>query len=74
MIMAVLEAGLEDKVLLSSDFANEKYLKKNGGPGIGMVMLTIVPQLRQAGVTDATLRKILTDNPRRALAFVPRNL
>jgi phosphotriesterase-related protein len=73
-IMAVLEAGHEDRVCLSSDFAfpNQKYLRKNGGPGIAMVMTTMVPRLRQAGVNEATLHKILVENPRRALAFVPK--
>lgn len=73
-IMAVLNAGHEDRVLLSGDLAQEKYLRKNGGPGIDMIFSTTVPQLRQAGVGDATLHKILVENPRRALAFVPRNL
>ena len=71
-IIAVLEAGHEDRLCLSSDFASQKYLRKNGGPGIAMVMTTMVPRLRQAGVNEATLHKILVENPRRALAFVPR--
>ena len=71
-IMAVLEAGYEDRVCLSSDFASQKYLRKNGGPGIAMVMTTMVPRLKQAGVSDATLHKVLVENPRRALAFVPK--
>jgi phosphotriesterase-related protein len=73
-IMAVLEAGHEDRVCLSSDFSfpRQKYLRKNGGPGIAMVMTTMVPRLRQAGVNDAILHKILVENPRRALAFVPK--
>jgi predicted metal-dependent phosphotriesterase family hydrolase len=32
-----------------------------------------VPKLRHAGVKDATLHKILVDNPRRFLAFVPKS-
>ena len=72
-IMTVLEAGHEDRVCLSSDFASQKYLRKNGGPGIAMVMTTMVPRLKQAGVNEATLRKILVENPRRALAFVPKS-
>jgi phosphotriesterase-related protein len=73
-IMTVLEAGHEDRVCLSSDFAfpSQKYLRKNGGPGIAMVMTTMVPRLKEAGVNDATLHKILVDNPRRLLVFVPR--
>jgi phosphotriesterase-related protein len=71
-IMAVLEAGYEDRLCLSSDFASQKYLRKNGGPGIAMVMTTMVPRLRRAGVNEATLHKVLVENPRRALAFVPK--
>jgi phosphotriesterase-related protein len=71
-IMTVLEAGHEDRLCLSSDFASQKYLRQNGGPGIAMVMTTMVPRLKQAGVSDVTLHKILVENPRRALAFVPK--
>jgi phosphotriesterase-related protein len=73
-IMAVLEAGHEDRVCVSADFASERYLRKNGGPGIDMIMTTIVPHLRQAGVSEATMHKILVENPRRALAFVPKKV
>jgi|SRR5579864_6337678 len=73
-IMAILEAGYVDRVCLSSDFSisSGKYLRKNGGPGISMTMTQFVPRLRQAGVNDATLHKILVENPRRVLAFVPK--
>ena len=71
-ILAVLEAGYEDRVFLSSDFGNSKYLRKNGGPGIDMTVTTFVPRLRKAGVTDALLHRILVENPRRLLAFVPK--
>jgi len=72
MIVAVLEAGLEDRVLLSSDMAIEGLLKKNGGGGYSLVLTDFVPKLKAAGVKEATLHKILVDNPRRFLAFVPR--
>jgi phosphotriesterase-related protein len=70
-ILAVLEAGFENRVCLSSDFASGKYLRKNGGPGIDMVLTTMVPRLRRAGVSEATLHTILVENPRRVLAFEP---
>jgi phosphotriesterase-related protein len=73
-IRAVLDAGLEDRICLSSDFGvnDEKSLRKNGGPGIDRILTTIVPRLRQAGVSQATLNKILVENPRRVLTFVPK--
>jgi phosphotriesterase-related protein len=71
MILAFLEAGYVDHLLLSSDFANGRMLKKNGGPGLALTVTQFVPMLAKAGVSEATLRKILVDNPRRFLAFTP---
>ncbi len=71
-ILTLLDAGLADRICLSSDFASQKYLRKNGGPGIDMTITNFVPRLRRAGVSDATLRTVLVDNPRRVLSFVPR--
>jgi phosphotriesterase-related protein len=50
-ILSVLEAGHQDRLCLSSDFASAKYLRKNGGPGIDMVLTTTVPKadLKAAG-------------------------
>jgi predicted metal-dependent phosphotriesterase family hydrolase len=72
-ILAMLDAGYEDRVCLSSDFSNGKYLRKNGGPGIDMIMTVTVPRLRRAGIGDAIMHKMLVENPRCALAFVPKN-
>lgn len=71
-ILTLLDAGLVERVLLSSDFAFAKYLRRNGGPGIDMTITNFVPRLRRAGVTDATLHTLLVENPRRVLTFVPR--
>ena len=72
MTLAFLEAGHVDHLLLSSDFANGRALKKNGGPGIALTVTAFAPLLTKAGVSDATLRKILVDNPRRFLAITPK--
>jgi phosphotriesterase-related protein len=71
-VMQLLELGFEDHLLLSSDFAQAFNLKANWGNGYSSVVIQFVPKLRHAGVRDATLRKILVDNPRRFLAFVPQ--
>jgi predicted metal-dependent phosphotriesterase family hydrolase len=36
-----------------------------------MVLTTMVPRLKRAGVSDATLHGILVENPRRVLSFTP---
>jgi phosphotriesterase-related protein len=72
MMLAILEAGYEDQVLLSSDMAHNNHLKANWGEGFSAVLVTFVSKLKFAGVKDATIRKILHDNPRRFLAFTPK--
>ncbi|HYL35063.1 MAG TPA: hypothetical protein VEV17_04025 [Bryobacteraceae bacterium] len=73
MLLAVLEAGYEDRVLLGSDFATEDELKANHGAGFDSAMIVFVPKMRAAGVKEETIHKILVDNPRRFLAFVPKS-
>ena len=70
-LLAVLEAGFEDSVLLSCDFSSAFDLKSNWGSGFSAALVQFVPKLRHAGVGEATLQKLLVDNPRRFLAFVP---
>jgi phosphotriesterase-related protein len=72
MVLAVLEAGYEDLLLLSSDMAHNNQLKANWGEGFSAVLVTFVGKLRHAGVKEATIKKILHDNPRRFLAFAPK--
>ena len=72
MVLSVLEAGYEDQVLLAADFAASRDLKSNWGNGFATAIVQFVPKLRHAGVDDATLHKITVDNPRRFMAFVPR--
>lgn len=71
-LRTIIDAGFGDRICLSSDFASAKYLRKNGGPGIDMILTTIVPKLRRASVPEDTLHMILVENPRRVLSFEPR--
>jgi len=73
MVLAMLEAGYADRLLFSSDFSlGGSQLKRNGGPGYAKTVTVFAPKLRDAGVGEDVLHGILTDNPRRLLAFVPR--
>jgi len=69
----LMDAGLEDQVVLSSDLGNPNHLKANWGLGYSSVLMQFVPKLRRAGVDETTIRKVLVDNPRRLLAFVPQS-
>ena len=71
MVLNAIEAGFEDQILLSSDFANTTQIKANWGNGFSTVLVQFVPKLRYYGVGDETLQKILVDNPRRWLAYTP---
>ena len=72
MVQDLLEAGLVDHILLSSDMGNVRQFNRYYGHGWASVLMQFVPKLRFAGVPEETIRKILVDNPRRFLAFVPR--
>ena len=71
MVQDLLDAGLEDHILLSSDMGNVRQFKRYYGHGWASVLMQFVPKLRYAGVPEGIIRKILVDNPRRFLAFVP---
>jgi phosphotriesterase-related protein len=72
LVLEVLNAGYEDHLMLSADFTQSPQLKANWGNGFSTVLVQFVPKLKYAGVKDETLHKILVDNPRRFLAFVPK--
>jgi len=73
MILAFLDAGYADRLLLSSDFSNGRALKKNGGPGIAQAKTAFGRMLVGAGVSESMLTRILNDNSRRFLAVVPKD-
>lgn len=73
MVQDLLDAGLENHILLSSDQGNARQFKRYYGHGWSSVLMQFVPKLRYAGVPEEAIRKILVDNPRRFLAFVPKS-
>jgi phosphotriesterase-related protein len=71
MAMALADAGYADHLLLSSDLYSAPALEEGGGPGLAETATIFGPMLLKAGMNESTLRRILIDNPRRFLAFVP---
>jgi phosphotriesterase-related protein len=69
MVVAFLEDGYADRLLLSSDFTGSRTVE---GPMYGRTLTVFAPKLRAAGVPDETVTRILAENPRRFLAFVPK--
>ncbi|HUF90981.1 MAG TPA: aryldialkylphosphatase [Candidatus Limnocylindria bacterium] len=68
-VLALIEAGHHDRVLLSHDIAYKTSLVKYGGYGYHHLLLNVVPRLRMKGIDDAGLRRLLVDNPARAFTF-----
>lgn len=69
-ILRVLDAGLGDHLLLSHD--RGWYSPADAGGGVPRpytyISEVFLPKLRQAGVDEATLRRLTHDNPFRAFA------
>jgi phosphotriesterase-related protein len=62
MVLALIEASFADHLMFSAD-ASSGYAK---------TITVFLPKLKAAGAADDTLRRIMVDNPRRFLAFVPK--
>ena len=62
LVMALLEAGFADRLLFSADASR----------GYGKTLTAFVPKVKAAGASDDVLHKIMVDNSRRFLAFVPK--
>lgn len=69
-VLALIEAGHRDQLLLSHDIAYKTSLVTYGGYGYRHLLVNVVPRLRMKGVDDAGLERLLVDNPARAFTFV----
>ena len=66
-VMALVEAGFADRVLLAHDVCVGSLLRAAGGHGFGFVMGEFREALLQAGLSDMTFMSMLVDNPARLL-------
>jgi phosphotriesterase-related protein len=72
MVMSLIEAGYADNLMFSADLSSPREIKRNGGGGYAKTLTVFVPKIKAAGASEAVLHKIMYDNPRRFLAFVPK--
>ena len=72
MVMALIEAGFADRLMFAADTSSAAQMKRNNGQGYAKTLTVFVPKLKEAGASDAVLRSIMVDNPRRFLAHVPK--
>ena len=69
-ILALLEAGFQDHILMSHDHFTKTQLKNYGGGGYAHILRYFLPLLKQRGVTDDVLDSILISNCARFLTLV----
>ena len=70
ILVALIDAGFGNKLMVSHDVGYKHRLDKYGGCGYAHILTTVVPHhMRRKGITEAQLQAILVDNPARLLAF-----
>lgn len=66
-ISALVEAGFEDRILLSQDICLVSQFRAMGGSGYGYILREFRGRLIAAGLGEATIERFLVTNPARAL-------
>ena len=69
-IPQLIQAGFEDRILLSQDVCKKDCLKSYGGMGYSFLQEKFLPYLVNQGVTQEQINKMMVYNPRRVLTFV----
>ncbi|MFC1861980.1 phosphotriesterase [Chloroflexota bacterium] len=68
-VVALVEAGYTNQILLSNEVVHKSRLRKYGGYGYAHVLEYIVPDLKFYGVTDEQIKTMLVENPKRLYPF-----
>ena len=69
LVVAMLEAGHGDRLMLGGDLGRRDYFRSHGGgPGLAYLFATFVPRLRRR-IGDAATDAILVTNPARFYAM-----
>jgi phosphotriesterase-related protein len=78
-VLALLEKGYAERMFLSQDYCSsidwfplevQEYLKANEVPDWSMTFLfeTVIPELKERGMSDNDLNQMMVENPKRWLA------
>ncbi|MBP2705342.1 aryldialkylphosphatase [Microbispora sp. RL4-1S] len=67
-VLALLDAGHAERVLLSSGVSRRDHLAEYGGPGYGRMFDEVIPALLRTGVDEETVTLVTHANPLRWLA------
>ena len=63
-VAELVDAGVGQRVLLSSDIFLKSLLRRYGGPGYGHVLQYFVARLRRYGLDAEAIQQLLVHNPR----------
>jgi phosphotriesterase-related protein len=72
-VAALVREGFGDRVLLAEDICATKHLGHLGGKGYGYLLEVFVPLLRQRGLSDEDVDRLLVRNPAAAFSRPARS-
>jgi phosphotriesterase-related protein len=64
----LIDSGYIDSLLISQDVCTKIYTRTYGGYGYDHIQRTIIPMLKQTGVSDTEIEHITIENALRAIA------
>lgn len=67
LVRTFVEWGHIDQITVSLDMTRKYHLKKYGGHGFAFLMDCFIPLLREVGLSDNQVNRILIENPKRIL-------
>ena len=68
-VAELVAAGVVDQLTVSMDICTNSQLAAFGGHGFGHLLSAFIPMLREEGLPQDVVDRILVTNPRRILAF-----
>lgn len=68
-IVALIEAGYANQLVLGNDVFTKIATRRGGGDGYRRLADFIVPAMKECGVSDQDIHKIMVENPARILAL-----
>ncbi len=70
-LQRLIDAGYGNRICLSGDLARRSYLTSyGGGPGLSYILWRFLPWLRQSGIDEDAVARLVIDNPAGLLAWV----
>ncbi len=68
LIVKLIEAGYEDKILLGLDVTRERLKSYGGEIGLEYITKSFIPLMKKHGITDTMIHKFMVTNPSKAFA------